>query len=156
MEICWFNLELRTMVRVCNGWETWLKMGMPRLIGNLMKKHGFDETQRIPHDLWSSEKVMIFSIRKNRRVRNLDPKHPMAVLWQDGFCEDIGYQAIRSRVPRRPGSRCSGSNFNMLVTKSEFALDSFNIIEAEIPSNPFQSLPPGVSHWAQPARCVAA
>ena len=38
-----------------------------------------------------------------------DPKNLMAVLWQDGFCEDIGYQAIRSRVPRRPGSRCSGS-----------------------------------------------
>ena len=116
-------------------------MGMPRLIGNFMKKHGFDQRQRISHDLRSSEKAMIFSIRKNRRVRNFEPNIPWLLsCGRMVFAKTLGTRPFEAACHGVQGVDAVCSNFNMLrVTKSEFALDSFDIIEAEITSNPFQS-----------------
>ena len=144
MEICWFNLELRTMVRVCNGWETWLKMGMPRLIGNFMKKHGFDETQRISHDLRSSEKAMIFSIRKNRRVRNFDPNIPWLSCGRMVFAKTLGTRPFEAAChgvqgvdAQGPTSLCWSPRVSLLRKFIRFI--RFIIEAPEIPSNPFQS-----------------
>ena len=84
-KIWWLSLELRRSEK----YGSWLQRLGSMTQSGKGRLGNFNQTWRwrIPHFLRSHEKSMI--------------NHGALSCVQDGFCEDIGYQGIRTSVPRR-------------------------------------------------------